>query len=80
MTSQHYEMLYESLSHDVDKVMKFGNHWETLDSETKILEKNVPYARATVSARDAAVLRTSAPCLYLKNYVAHGLSISKNTQ
>ena len=21
------------------KVMKFGNHWETLDSKTKILEK-----------------------------------------
>ena len=41
---------------------------------------NLPYASATVSARDAAVLHTSAPCLYLKNDVAHGLSISKNTQ
>ena len=39
-----------------------------------------PYARATVSAGDAAVLCTSAPCLYLKNDVAHSLSISKNTQ
>ena len=41
---------------------------------------SLPYARATVSARDAAVLRTSAPCLDLKNDVAYGLSISKNTQ
>ena len=41
---------------------------------------NIPYARATVSARDAAVLRIGAFCLYLKNDVAHGLSISKNTQ
>ena len=41
---------------------------------------NLPYARATVSARDAVVLRTSAPCLYLKNDVAHDQSISKNTQ
>ena len=41
---------------------------------------NLPYARATVSAHDVAVLRTSAPCLYLKNDVAHGLSISRNTQ
>ena len=41
---------------------------------------SLPYARVTVSARDAAALCTSAPCLYLKNDVAHGLSISKNTQ
>ena len=41
---------------------------------------SLPYARATVSARDVAILRASAPCLYLKNDVAHGLSISKNTQ
>ena len=27
---------------------------------------SLPYARATVSAHNAAVLRTSAPCLYLK--------------
>jgi len=41
---------------------------------------SLAYARATVFARDVAVLRTSAPYLYLKNDVAHGLSISKNTQ
>ena len=41
---------------------------------------NLPYAHATVSAHDVAVLSTSAPCLYLKNDVAHSLSISKNTQ
>ena len=35
----------------------------------------LPYARATISTRAATVLRTSAPCLYLKNDVAHGLSI-----
>ena len=40
---------------------------------------SLPYARATVSSRDAAALRTSAPCLYLKNDVAHDLSILKNT-
>ena len=40
---------------------------------------SLPYARAIVSARDAAALRTNAPYLYLKNDVAHGLSISKNT-
>ena len=40
---------------------------------------NLPYAYTTISARDAAVLHTSAPCLYLKNNVAHDLSISKNT-
>ena len=28
---------------------------------------------------DAAVNRTRAPCLYLKNNMAHGLSILKNT-
>ena len=48
--------------------------------KTRNLNMNLPYARATVSARDAAVLRTSAPSLYLKNDLAHGLSISKNTQ
>ena len=31
-------------------------------------------------ARDATVIRTWAPCLYMKNDVAHGLSILKNTQ
>ena len=41
---------------------------------------SLPYARATISARDAAALRTSAPCLYLKNDVAYDISISKNTQ
>ena len=41
---------------------------------------SLPYAHATVSTHDVAVLRTSAPCLYLKNDVAHDLSISKNTQ
>ena len=41
---------------------------------------SLPYARATVSTRDVVALRTSVPCLYLKNDVAHGLSISKNTQ
>ena len=40
---------------------------------------NLRYARDIVSARDDVVLCTSAPCLYLKNDVAHGLSISKNT-
>ena len=40
---------------------------------------SLPYARATVSARDAAILRTSASCLYLKNDMTHSLSISKNT-
>ena len=44
------------------------------------LNMSLPCARATVSARDAAVLRTSALCLYLKNDVAHDLSISNNTQ
>ena len=38
---------------------------------------NLPYARVTVSAHDAALLRTSVPCLDLKNNAAHGLSISK---
>ena len=38
------------------------------------------YACATVSPPDAVVLRTGASCLYLKNDVAHGLSILKNTQ
>ena len=41
---------------------------------------SLSYARATVSARDVVVLHTSVPCLYLKNYVAHDLNISKNTQ
>ena len=41
---------------------------------------SLPYVRAKVSTRDAAILRTSAPCLYLKNEVAHDLSISKNTK
>ena len=40
---------------------------------------SLPYACATVSARDTFVLRTCAHCLYLKNDVAHGLIISKNT-
>ena len=34
---------------------------------------SLPYARVTVSAQDVAVLRTGAPCLYLKNDVAHDL-------
>ena len=51
----------------------------TYSNLTRNSNMSLPYARATVSARDAAVLRISAPCLYLKNDVAHGLSISKNT-
>ena len=35
------------------------------------------YARATVSDHDATVNRTWEPCLYLKNNMAHDLSISK---
>ena len=35
------------------------------------------YARATVSDHDPTVNRTWEPCLYLKNNMAHGLSISK---
>ena len=34
---------------------------------------SLPNARITVSAHDAAVLRTGAPCLYLKNDVEHDL-------
>ena len=41
---------------------------------------NLPYARGTVSAHDAVVLNKTAPCLELKNNVAHGLSISKNAK
>ena len=41
---------------------------------------SLPYARVTVSAHDATVFHTCAPCLYLKNDVAHSLCISKNTQ
>ena len=40
----------------------------------------LPYASVMVSARDAIVIRTWAPCLYLKSDVTHDLSISKNTQ
>ena len=40
----------------------------------------LPYARATVSARDVVVFRTSAPLLYLKNDVAHDMSILTITQ
>ena len=47
--------------------------------KTRNLNMSLPYARATVSVRDAAVLRTSAPCLYLKNDVAHGLSMMWHT-
>ena len=39
-----------------------------------------PNARATTSTCDAAFIHTSALYLYLKNDMAHGLSISKNTQ
>jgi len=35
------------------------------------------YAHATVFDHDAAVNRTWALCLYLKNNMAHSLSISK---
>ena len=41
---------------------------------------SLPYARDIVFARDVAVLHTSVSCPYLKNDVAQGLSISKNTQ
>ena len=36
------------------------------------------YARATVSDHDATVNRTWEPCLYLKNNMADGLSISNS--
>ena len=39
---------------------------------------SLPYARATLSASDVAVLGTCALYLYLKNDVAHGLSIRKS--
>ena len=35
------------------------------------------YARTTVSDHDVAINCTWAPCLYLKNNMAHDLSISK---
>ena len=41
---------------------------------------NLPYARVTISVCDVAVFYTCAPCLYLKNDVARGLSISKNSK
>ena len=41
---------------------------------------SLPYARATVSTRDTAVIRTCVSCLYLKNDMAHDMNISKNTQ
>ena len=44
------------------------------------LNMSLPYARVTVSIRDATAHRISASCLNQKNDVAHGLSISKNTQ
>ena len=40
----------------------------------------ISYARVMTSARDATVIRTWAPCLYMKNVLAHSLSILKNTQ
>ena len=35
----------------------------------------LPYACATVSDYNVVVNHTWAPCLYLKNNMAHGLSI-----
>jgi len=40
----------------------------------------ISYARVMASACDATVIRTWAPCLYMKNVMAHGLNILKNTQ
>ena len=37
---------------------------------------SLPYARATISARDATALRTSASCLYLKKVMqTHAIMI-----
>ena len=57
-------------------------------TQTRILNMQLSYARATVSDHDVAVNRTwapcfylknnMAPCLYLKNNMAHGLSIVSN--
>ena len=47
--------------------------------KTRNLNMQLPYARAMVSACDVAVIRTWASSLYLKNDVAHDMSISKNT-
>ena len=41
---------------------------------------HLPYAHAMVSTCDVVVISAWAPCLYLKNDVAHDLSISKNTR
>ena len=41
---------------------------------------SLPYARAMVSARNVTVIHTWVSCLYLKNDVAHDLSILKNTK
>ena len=48
--------------------------------KTRNFNMSLPYARATVSTHDVAVLRTYVSCLYLKNDVAHDLSVSKNIQ
>ena len=40
----------------------------------------ISYACVMVSARNVTVIRTWAPCLSMKNDVAHGLSILKSTQ
>ena len=40
----------------------------------------LPYALVIVSTLDTVVIRTWVPYLYLKNDVAHDLSILKNTR
>ena len=44
------------------------------EPKTRNLNMSLPYARVIVSTRNIVVIRTWAPCLYLKNDVAHGLS------
>ena len=56
------------------------NKFKTMKCITTYSNLNLEIYNESLSTRDATILCTSAPCLYLKNDVVLSLSISKNTQ
>ena len=62
------------------KIKQIQNKLKHMRCKTTYSNLSLTYACVIVSAFDVSIINTWTPCLYLKNDVAHDLSISKNTQ
>ena len=73
-------MVLRVRKHNLETKLKTIIIYNSKHDKSRNLNILLAYKRVMVSDCDVVASRTRTPCLYLKNDVLHGLSISKNTR